>query len=258
MILISLLAIALLTVAVAGFTVLNARRKAAASGEADSDSQSFVGGVLAALFTVVLAFYIVFAWQNGDDIEKASQHETNALIDVYWQASIAPEPHAAAIQSTISEYTARVADHEWLAHDAGASDPEAERLLAELRTQVLALPVDSEALKTSREQSLQDIRQITENRQERVTIATDDQSFNIVLLVASVLGAALMIAFPLMIGLSMRPANVAVMAVLTATLGFTVYMSFALLQPFSGPFGVDPDSFNAAKETFGTASESAS
>lgn len=258
MILISLLAIALLTVAVAWFTVLNARRKAAASGEADSDSQSFVGGVLAALFTVVLAFYIVFAWQNGDDIEKASQQETNALIDVYWQASIAPQPHAAAIQSTIAEYTTRVADHEWLAHDSGAADPEAEHLLADLRTQVLALPVDSEALKTSREQSLQDIRQITENRQQRVTIATDDQSFNVVLLVASVLGAALMIAFPLLIGLSMRPANVAVMALLTATLGFTVYMSFALLHPFSGPFGVDPDSFNAAQETFETAAGSAS
>ncbi|MEU5849148.1 hypothetical protein [Saccharopolyspora shandongensis] len=258
MILISLLAIVLLTLAVAGFTVLNARRKAAASGEADSDSQSFVGGVLSALFTVVLAFYIVFAWQNGDDIEKASQQETNALIDVYWQASIAPQPRAAVIQSTISEYTVRVADHEWLTHGAGATDPEAERLLAELRSQVLALPADSEALKTSREQSLQDIRQITENRQQRVTIATDDQSFNVVLLVASILGAALMIVFPLLIGLSMRPANVAVMALLTVTLGFTVYMSFELLHPFSGPFGVAPDSFNAVRETFETTAQPAS
>ncbi|MDA3624613.1 DUF4239 domain-containing protein [Saccharopolyspora sp. WRP15-2] len=254
MILISLLAIVLLALAVAGFTVLNARRKASASGEADSDSQSFVGGVLSALFTVVLAFYIVFAWQNGDDIDKASQQETNALIDVYWQSSVAPQQQASAIQSTITQYTARVADQEWLAHDAGEADPEAEQLLAELRSQVLALPADSEALKTSREQSLQDIRQITEHRQQRVTIATDDQSFNVVLLVASILGAVLMIAFPLLIGLSMRPANVAVMALLAVTLGFTVYMSFELLHPFSGPFGVDPDSFNAAQETFQTAS----
>lgn len=247
---ISLLAIGVLTLAVAGFTVLNARRKAAASGEADSDSQSFVGGVLSALFTVVLAFYIVFAWQNGDDIEKASQRETNALIDVYWQASIAPHPHAEAIQSVIAEYTTQVAEHEWVAHDAGEVDPEAERMLADLRAQVLALPADDEALKTSREQSLQDVRQITENRQERVTIATDDQSFTLVLLAASVLGAALMIAFPLVIGLSMRPANVAVMALLTATLALTTSMSFELLHPFSGPFGVDPDAFTAAQETF--------
>ncbi|MGW1678226.1 bestrophin-like domain [Saccharopolyspora sp. NPDC002376] len=95
---------------------------------------------------------------------------------------------------------------------------------------------------------------MTENRQQRVAIATDDQSFNVVLLVASVLGAALMIVFPLLIGLSMRPANVAAMGLLAVTLGSTVYMSFELLHPFSGPFGVAPDSFNAAQETFQTAS----
>ena len=254
MILLSLLAVVLLTLCVAGFTVLSARRKAAASGDADSDSQSFVGGVLNALFTVVLAFYIVFAWQNGDDIDKSSQQEANALTDTYWQASIAPAPHSTAIQSLTARYASRVADHEWSALDRGDTDPEVDRLLNSLRSEVLALPVDNEAIKSSREQSLQNIRQIDEGHRKRVDIATDDQNFNIVLLAASFLGAALMIAFPLLIGLSMRPANVAAMVLLTLTLGFTAYMSVELLHPLHGPFAVDPDPFRTALAGFDSTS----
>jgi hypothetical protein len=52
--------------------ILRGRRKAVSSGEFDSDSVSFAGGVISALFTVVLAFYVVFAWQLGADIDSST------------------------------------------------------------------------------------------------------------------------------------------------------------------------------------------
>ncbi|WP_395474691.1 hypothetical protein [Saccharopolyspora spinosa] len=252
MLLLTLLALVLLPLCVVGFTVLNARRKTAASGEADSDSQSFAGGVLNALFTVVLAFYIVFAWQNGDDISKASDKEANALIDTHWQVSTAPEPHATTIQSLAAQYAARVADHEWSALDRGETDPETDRLLNSLRAEVLALPADTETLKTAREQSMQNVRQIDEGHRQRVDVATDDQNFNIMLLMASILGGVLMIAYPLIIGLSMRLTNVVTMVLLTLTIGFTIFISIELLHPLHGPFGVAPDAFKAALDAFAT------
>jgi hypothetical protein len=248
----TLLALVLFALCVVGFTVLNARRKTAASGEADSDSQSFVGGVLNALFTVVLAFYIVFAWQNGDDISKASEQEANALIDTHWQVSGAPEPHASAIQSLTAQYAARVADYEWAALDRGETDPETDRLLNSLRAEVLALPTDTETLKAAREQSMQNVRQIDEAHRQRVDMATDEQPFNIMLLVASIIGGVLMIAFPLITGLSMRSANVVTMVLLTLVIGFTIFISIELLHPLHGPFGVAPDAFRAALDVFAT------
>ncbi|WP_249124141.1 DUF4239 domain-containing protein [Saccharopolyspora erythraea] len=242
----------LLPLCVVGFIVLNARRKTAVSGEADSDSQAFVGGVLNALFTVVLAFYIVFAWQNGDDIDKASEQEANALIDTHWQISTAPEPHANTIRSLTAQYAARVADHEWSALDRGETDPETERLLNSLRAEVLALPADDETLKTAREQSMDNLRQIDEGHRQRVNVATDDQNFNIMLLTASILGGVLMIAFPLIIGLSMRPANIATMVLLTLTISLTIFISIELLHPFHGPFSVAPDAFREALAAFAT------
>lgn len=232
--------------------MLGAKRRTASSGDSDSDSQSFVGGVLNALFTVLLAFYIVFAWQNGDDIDKAARQEANALTDLHWQATVAPSAHSAAIQDLAERYARRVVEREWPALDQRETDPGVDRLLDSLRAEVLSLPTTDETLKSTREQSLQAIRKIDEAHQERVDVVTDNQNFNIVLLVGSTLGAMLMIVFPLVIGLSMRPANVASMVLLTATLGFALYVSLELLHPLHGPFAVDPDAFHTALEGFTT------
>ena len=107
MVVLALLGFGLVAVAVAVSTVLGARRKAVASGDCDSDSQSFVVGVLNALFTVVLAFYIVFTWQNGDDIEKATKKEANALADIHWQVEFAPPASATQIQALTSRYAGK-------------------------------------------------------------------------------------------------------------------------------------------------------
>ncbi|MFR9728449.1 hypothetical protein ACL03H_04405 [Saccharopolyspora sp. MS10] len=243
MIFLSLLALAALVAAVAAGTLLNARRRAVASGDADSESQSFVGGVLNALFTVVLAFYIVFAWQNGEDIDQAAKQEVNALNDAYWQSTAVPAEQGASIRSLAVQYANRVAEHEWPALDRGELDPQTDSLLAGLRAESIALPVDTELLKSAREQVLADVRQLDEAHRERVDVATDDQSFNLVLLVGSVLGAALMLAFPLVVGLSARPANVLTMSLLAGTLGLTLYLSVQLMHPLHGPFGVDADAF---------------
>ncbi|MGW0891204.1 bestrophin-like domain [Saccharopolyspora sp. NPDC002578] len=248
MIFLILLVLVLLTAAVAAVTLLGARREAVAAGGSDSDSQSFVGGVLNALFTVLLAFYIVFAWQNGDDVDKAAQQEVNALNDAYWQVSAVPAEQAASIRSLAEQYAHRVAEHEWAALGQGRGDAEADRLLVGLRAEAIALPADTEVQKSAREQVLADVRQIDEGHRERVDVATDDQSFNVVLLVGSILGAVLMIVFPLLVGLSARPANVVTMALLTLTLGFTIYLSVQLMHPLQGPFGVDPDSFRTFLE----------
>ncbi|MCA1187052.1 MULTISPECIES: DUF4239 domain-containing protein [unclassified Saccharopolyspora] len=249
MIYLGFLALVLLTAAVGAVTLLGARRAAVAAGDSDSDSQSFVGGVLNALFTVVLAFYIVFAWQNGDDVEKAAQQEVNALSDVHWQVAAVPAEQATALRSLAEQYAARVAEHEWPSLDQGRPDAQVDRLIDGMRAEAIALPADTEVLKSAREQVLTDLRQIDEAHRERVDISTDDQRFNLVLLAGSVLGAVLMIAFPLLVGLSARPANVATMVLLTLTLGFTLYLSVQLMHPLHGPFGVDADAFRTFLES---------
>lgn len=224
-------------------TVVLGRRRIVAGGEFDSDSVSFIGGVLAALFTVVFAFYIVFAWQTGDDIESNADAEADALIDAFWQANVAPVAHRAELHDLIHVYATQVTESEWGLLDEGKVDPRVPEIIDSLRASFTALPTDDVAVEVAREQGLLDVRQIDENHRARVDDATSSNTLNRVLLGGTLVGAVLMIAFPLLAGLSFKFANVLVMVILTATLGATIFLSIQLIHPLDGMFGVEPSAF---------------
>lgn len=232
--------------AIIAVTILAGRSKKAASGETDSDSMGFIGGVLNALFTVVLAFYIVFAWQQGDNVGSQASAEADALVDTYWEVDVAPQPEQDQIRGLVKQYATEVADHEWAALDQGRTDPAADSLVKELRSAVSALPTDTDTVKNARTAALQDIQQIDVNHGDRVDEATDSDSFTQFLLIGTILGALAMLAFPLLMGLSARPSNLVGIVVLTVTLSSIVFLAVQLLHPLHGIFGVSPDAFHDA------------
>jgi Protein of unknown function (DUF4239) len=241
-----LLIVVLPTAVVIAVTLLVGRSRKAATGDFDGDSMSFVGGVLNALFTVVLAFYVVFAWQNGDDISSHSSAEADALVDTYWQTKVEPPADATVISHLVKQYATDVVHKEWPQLDHGQPDPATETTLTELRGAVLALPTDSQAVNTARQMSLQDLSTITTNHRQRVNAATDSDNFTWFLLLGTILGAVAMLAFPLLMGLSARPTNVAGMAVLGVTLAVIVFACVELLHPLHGFFGIDPSAYTDA------------
>ncbi|WP_433279524.1 hypothetical protein ACQPZA_07345 [Pseudonocardia xinjiangensis] len=220
--------------------ILRGRRKTVSEGEFDSDSVGFAGGVISALFTVMLAFYIVFAWQVGADIEGNTKSEAHAVVDAYWQADALPEPHRTAIRSGLGDYVSSVADEEWPALVAGRTHPRPAELIQVIRTEFTTVPDSGGAVAYAREQGLQDVRQLDDNHRARVDAATRGDTLTTVLLVGTLIGAALMIVIPLLVGASTRPANVVILGVLTAAVGATVFLAIALSHPLDGPFGVEP------------------
>jgi hypothetical protein len=233
----------LLVVAV---TVLAGRRARARSEDYDGDSVAFVGGVLSAMFTVVLAFFVVFAWQNGADLDGHATTESDAVLDTYWQMAVVPQPDADTVRDLLNQYATQVADSEWPALTDGRDEPAVTGTIAALRDAVTALPVDAAVVAEARKQALQNVRAIDENHRARVATATSTDAFTIALLVGTVFGAVLVLAFPLVFGLSARPANIVVMALLTVTLGATLYVSWQLMHPLEGFFGATPDVFRMA------------
>ncbi|HEY4003915.1 MAG TPA: hypothetical protein VGM60_01840 [Pseudonocardia sp.] len=220
-----------------------ARRRTPTTSE--SDSVSFIGGVLSALFTVVLAFYVVFAWQAGADIRSTSDTEANALIDCYRQADVGPGPGRDHMRGLLREYAAAVADREWNSLDTtGRDDPRLDAITTELRDRFIAMPAADAGTEFRREQGLDDLRQIDESHRSRVSAM--GSVFNQVLLVGTIIGAVLMIGFPLLVGLGGRPVDLAVVAVLAAVLATIVFLAVLLARPLSGPFGANPGPFRDA------------
>ena len=234
------------TLLVVIIAIFRGRRKAVSSGDFDSDSVSFAGGVISALFTVVLAFYVVFAWQRGADIDNSATAEAQAVVDAHWQAEALPEPHRTSIQSMLRDYASSVAEEEWPSLVSGQAQSRPAELVQRIRAEFAALPESSGAVVFAREQGLRDVRQIDESRGSRVDLATGDDVFTRVLLAGTLIGAALMIAFPLLVGFSTRPVNIVILGILTAVVGATVFISVQLGRPLDGPFGVGPDALRGA------------
>lgn len=235
------------TLLVTAVTLVLGRRPPIVDAGYDSDTVSYAGGVVSALFTVVLAFYVVFAWQTGADVDSNATAEADALIDVHRQADQLPGPIRDTVQDLTDDYAVRVAEVEWAALADRETDEGTTEILDRLRAGFTALPVDGGLLETVRERGLADLRQIEENRRARVDLATSDDTFTRVLLGATVVGAGLTMVFPLLVGVSARPANVAVMGLLSLVLGTVVFIALQLDTPLSGPFGTGPDAFESAQ-----------
>ncbi|WP_199439697.1 DUF4239 domain-containing protein [Umezawaea beigongshangensis] len=231
-------------------TIVAGRLRRASEGQFDGDSASFVGGVLNALFVVVLAFYVVFAWEAGNDVHERSATESAALVDAYWQVAAAPEQERDQLRGLIRDYTTRVVDQEWSLLERGRADPGADELLVSLRAGVAALPVEDEKVKSAREHALRDVRQVVDSRRERVAVAGGGDALLQLLLVGAVAGAVLMVAFPLVIGFSAGVRHVLVVGVLALALALVLWVSIELGHPFSGVFAVQPDAFRAALVEF--------
>jgi hypothetical protein len=228
--------------------VVLGRRKAVASGDSDGDSVAFVGGILAAMFTVVFAFYVVFAWQVGSDLSGTADTEADAVIDAYWQADAAPEPNRTAMHELLRDYATTVANDEWAALAAGGTNSRAGEIVRELRVQFTAMPSADDASAVARAQGLRDVRQIDESHRARIGLAGDGDAFNAVLLAGTVLGAVLILAYPLVAGLSAKPLNIVVFGLMALTLGAAVFFSLEMANPLAGPFGVGPGAFESALE----------
>lgn len=222
------------------------RRKAVVDGASDSDSVSFIGGIIGALFTVVLAFYIVFAWQLGADISNNSSTESDALIDAYRQAQYMPEPDRGTVQDQLRAYATRVATTEWGLLAQGKVDERPGEIIRTVRENFAGMAVTDTVAQSTRENGLTDMRQVDQSHRARVGLASGTDPFNSVLLAGTIIGAVLMLLYPLIVGMSARPANLVVLGILTVMIGATVFLSIQLTHPLDGMFGVGPDAFNEA------------
>jgi hypothetical protein len=127
-----------------------------------------------------------------------------------------PAP-AAGGQVGDTGHAGRVREHpvERVATFHGRDEPDVADTIVALRSVVTALPVDAEVVAEARKTALQNLRTIDENHRARVDMATSTDAFTIALLIGTAIGAVPMTAFPLIFGLSGRPANLVMMVLPT-------------------------------------------
>lgn len=222
--------------------VLSRRRAESAEGD-ESHSIPFIGGLLGSLFVVVVTFYLVLSWQNFNEVEARAKAEADALLGAYWQAEIFSDPAQQELQQLVREYASVVVASEWSAPSGPGRDSRVRRILDDLRAEFVALPADDPKSRLARKKALRYVQRIADNHRARVDLINGDNWFIFTLLCAQVVGAVLMVAFPLLAGFGGNAMNIAVMSLLGISVGAVVLLSVELLSPTQGIFKVDPEPF---------------
>ncbi|WP_173125836.1 bestrophin-like domain [Kibdelosporangium persicum] len=226
------------------------RRKRAKEGTYNGEALGFVGGVLNALFIVVLAFYTVITWTEADTTEQHAEAEAASLVEIYWQVAKSPQPERDQVRALVKEYTTEVVDREWAMLDERKADEKADDLLVALRAEIGNLPSESDTDLAVRDQALQNVRTAADQRRARIEQATGSSALLTLLLWGTIIGGFTMVAFPLLVGFSADLRHVLSLVFLAGILAFTVYFAVELDQPFHGLIKVEPDSFRNALAEF--------
>ncbi|MCE7010715.1 DUF4239 domain-containing protein [Kibdelosporangium philippinense] len=230
--------------------IMVGRRKRAREGTYNAEALGFVGGVLNALFIVVLAFYTVITWTEADATDGHAEAEASSLIEVYWQVASSPQADRDQVRALVKEYTSEVVNREWPMLDEKKSDPKADDLLVALRAEISRLPAETDRELATKDQALQNARAVADERRARIEQATGDSSLLTLLFWGTIIGAFVMVAYPLLIGFSADLRHVLSIVALAGILAFTLYFAIELDQPFHGLIKAEPDSFRTALAEF--------
>lgn len=214
----------------------------------DADSRGFIGAVLSGLFIVALAFYTVIVWEQASTTEDGSSAEAAAIADAYWQTAVLPQPQRDQIRTMLRDYTKSVTDHEWPRLAQGSGDERTDSLLNSLQAEIVNLPASPDQVKSARERSVDRVRQIRDLRRERVDAAQGLSSTGQLTLAATLLGAAAMVVFPLLVGFTARFRHIVQMAITAGALAGVCVVCVGMAHPFNGWLRVEPDAFTSVSE----------
>ncbi|KOV82858.1 hypothetical protein ADL03_22495 [Nocardia sp. NRRL S-836] len=230
-------------------TVLVGRsREHEQSDDRDADSRGFLGAVLSGLFIVALAFYTVIVWENATDVENNSGSESAAVADAYWQTAVLPQPQRDRIRSLLRDYPKSVADREWPRLTEGSGDENTDELLNSLHREAVNLPATPEQVQSARTQIVERVRSIRDLRRERVDAAQGLSATGQFMLAATLVGAAMMIVFPLLVGFTARLRHIVQMAITAGVLAGVCVVCVGIAHPYEGWLHVEPDAFTDVSE----------
>lgn len=89
--------------------------------------------VLSILYSIILAFLVVGAWENYQHVKDTMEKEGNAIGDIYHDMEVFPDSVRMSVQNTLIQYVSLVVKKEWAEQEIGNEDKEANALIHSIR-----------------------------------------------------------------------------------------------------------------------------
>jgi hypothetical protein len=221
------------------------------------ESHTVVAGLiympLSGLVGVVIAFTIVFAWQNFNAAYKTTQDEAAALADVYWHADDFSDLDRQEVQQLAQSYAQVVIDEEWPLMAQGGESTRAWEIVDEIRRRL-----DKVEPTTSAEQALYS-REVTQFdamvNDRRLRLLESREGLPPTLWASLLFASPLLIIFTYLFGVKNFLMHMVLVATLTLVVTSILVTIRSLEYPFSGDLIVKPTAIEIVLDGFKTNSE---
>jgi protein-S-isoprenylcysteine O-methyltransferase Ste14 len=233
---------AILVVLIAAFSVR--RFRAAAADEPGETGADHAGGMLSALFLLVLAIAIIVPWTNADSARQNTYTEARSLTDAYWAAGGLPDPAKQQARGAIDGYLRYAAGPEWQTLRHGRLTDAGWRRLDTLRATLDGLDLKNGDQSDARDDAVAAVKDASSAREQRSEDAKAGLPGGVVWL--TVLSGFVIVVFPFLAGVRARGRALIPVIVMAALLGVTVFLTIDIAHPFSGGLAVGPGAYRTA------------
>lgn len=199
---------------------------------------------LGTLYAILLGFVVVIAWQQLGEVKQILANEASTIVTLHREAGGFVEPHRGRVRQALEAYTRSIIDEEWSTMEIGQSSVRTESHL-----DALWLTFGEYEPLTARETTAYEgahgrLPDLT--RQRSLRLLSSGAAIPGVLWVLLVAGAAMNIAFALLMGMRSLRTQVAMNGMLTAMLSATLFLIVMLDRPFTGDVRAEPTVFEEA------------
>jgi hypothetical protein len=210
--------------------------------ESHNQVAGYIYSVVGVVYAVLLAFIAIVVWQQHTQVQNQVEQEANQLGDLYRNAQVFPEEVRTRLQNQIRAYSRIVVEKEWPAMVKGETSPDAWAAVNQLWRVYQQVEARNEHERLWYAKSLDQLDQLGDYRRLRLLsnrAAVPGLMWG-VLLVTGIIT----IGFSFFFGTQNSSAQALMIAALSATIGFVLFLIWALNHPFVGLVRVEPAPFH--------------
>ncbi|MFE9427684.1 hypothetical protein ACFYNO_32495 [Kitasatospora sp. NPDC006697] len=213
-------------------------------GTANPQALAFAGAAILGFFALFTGFSIAGAWQELNSARQHTYEESRALTEVYWSSRELPAKDRQAVQAALRNYTRMVIGDEWSQMQAGHGSAAAWLAADQVRWAAQSAGPQTPAEVSAKADTVQGLTDLFSTRNARLS---DIKAVVPGLALGGlVVGSVLVVATPVVIGMTANRRNLMVLCFVGATVTFAVGLVLQLSGPFSGVLKVQPAAFQLA------------
>jgi hypothetical protein len=192
--------------------------------------------IVSTLYSVLLGFLVVCAFNRFDACRTGLQAEANALSDVFHLANGLPTAVKKKVQNDCITYISSVIDEEFPLMHEDKSSQATRRKVDQLWTDALTFEPQTTVQSTIQQEMLESVRITCEKRRERIFAM--DPGLWPVLWIVLIAGTSTIVLFTYFFAMKRVGSQLFMVGSLSFMLALNVYLVIDFSSPFHGAFSV--------------------